>query len=531
MDALECMEGASYFSVLDLRFGYWQIQMDVSDKEKTAFSIGKGLWQFTVMPFGLCNAVATFQRLMEKVLSGLIPHCCVVYVDDILVFGRTKEQSEENLRLVLQRLREAGLTLASDKCKLLQPEVKFLGHVINAEGTAMDPEKIKDVLEWPEPKNVRELRGFLGLTGYYRRFIRNYAGIVEPLNRLLQDSVPFKFQDVQRRAMATLISALTSEPILVRPDLNKDFIVDTDASDIGIGVVLSQLIHGEERVVSFYSKGLSKSEKNYCTTRKELLALVKGVRKFRHYLLGRRFIVRTDHSALQWLRSFKEPEGQVARWLELLQEFDFVVYHRKGQLHQNADSLSRRPCASEGCSKCDRKESKWGVKRLSIDSSWVSHQRSDVDLQMIISKLREFQTRPTRVEMGPMNNELLTLWGQWGSLIVKDGTLYRKWEKYAGDIWQFVVPKCDRDEVLKEAHGGRTTGHLGGERTFRRIQERFYWPGYRRHVDRFCASCRECLRRNPPGKYAVMPLGLRVVGRPFERVAVDVLGPLKVSKR
>ena len=531
MEALECLEEACWFSVLDLRSGYWQIKMSEHDKEKTAFSIGKGLWQFTVMPFGLCNAVATFQRLMEKVLTGLVPKCCVVYVDDILVFGKELSEARDNLKLVLGRLKEAGLTLAGDKCKILQNEVKFLGHVINGDGIAMDPDKIKIVSQWPEPKNVRELRGFLGLTGYYRRFIRDYAEITEPLNRLLESARPFEFRDQQREAMQTLVEALTSEPILIRPDLSKEFIVDADASDIGIGVVLSQRVDGYERVVSYYGKGLTRNERNYCTTRKELLALVKGLKKFRHYLLGKPFVVRTDHSALQWLRNFKEPEGQVARWLEMLQEYDFVVCHRKGKMHQNADALSRRPCMMENCKSCLRKEERWGINRMVIDVRWEINQNRDPVISTVLGKMAEVVERPNMIEMGPMDKELLTLWGEWNSLKIIEGVLYRKVEKKFGDIWQLVIPKENRLDVLKEAHAGRSSGHLGSERTFERIRARFYWPGYRSHVDRFCASCRECLSRNPPGKYAVMPLGLRVVGRPFERVAIDILGPLRISRR
>jgi len=406
---------STWFLTLDLKSGYWQIEMSPEDKEKTAFSIGTGLFQFTVMPFGLCIAVAPFQRLMEKVLGELVPSVCMVYVDDIIVYGSSEHQSRRNLKEVLGRLVKAGLTLSEKKCKFLESEVKFLGHVINGQGTAMDPEKVVTVKEWPELKSVREVRGFLGLATYYRKFVKDFAKIASPLNALLQKDQVFCMGKEQIESKAQLIEALISGPILAQPDISKPFLLDTDASDVGIGVVLSQAIEGNERVIAYYSKGLSKTEKNYCTTRKEMLALVLGVKHFRHYLLGKEFVVRTDHSELQWLRSFKEPEGQVARWLEMLQEYQFSVLHRKGLLHSNADALSRRPCIAEDCKSCLRKEERWEVRQLSVEERWVRDQDDDADLSLFKSRMSVFAEKPSKIEMGTVGTAIGRA-PRWGAL-------------------------------------------------------------------------------------------------------------------
>jgi len=528
-EMLSNLGNARCFTTLDLRSGYWQIEMSPQDKEKTAFSIGTGLWQFTVMPFGLCNAVATFQRLMERVLKGLVPGCCMVYVDDIIVYGSDEMEGKQNLRKVLRCLKEAGLTLAENKCHFLQKEVKFLGHLVSENGTAMDPEKVKAVQDWPDLRCVKDVRSFLGLATYYRKFIKDFAGIAAPLNKLLQKDHPFEMGEAQKRAKERLVDSLVTGPILVQPNLELPFVLDTDASDEGIGCVLSQELGGVEKVIAYFSKSLSKQEKNYCTTRKEMLALVRGIKNFRYYLLGKPFIVRTDHLALKWLTSFKEPEGQVARWLEQLQEYEFEVKHRAGLSHSNADALSRRPCLADNCRNCARKEERWEVRTTNLGSDWGPAQMGDRDISAILEHMLVGTLRPEKVTMGSMSSVTWLLWKQWDRLEVISGVLFRK--QSSGEIGrrQLIVPKKFRLVVIEELHAGRTAGHFGAERTFRALQERFYWPGYRRSVEVFCASCSPCLSRNHPGRASVPPLGLRVVGFPFERVAIDILGPLKVT--
>lgn len=341
----DALTGSKWFCTLDLSSGYWQVAMATEDREKTAFTTGSGgLFHFTVMPFGLVSAPATFERLMERVLAGLPWDVCLAYLDDIIVHAESFEAEKDRLCKVLQRLRNAGLKLSPKKCNLFQQSVKFLGHVVSGEGLSTDPEKTRAVAEWPVPSKVTELRSFLGLCSYYRRFVKDFAEIARPLHRLTEKTKDFAWTQECDDAFNRLKTALTTAPVLKYPSTTDPFILDTDASNFGLGAVLSQVQDGEERVVAYYSTTLSKPERNYCVTRKELLAVVKAVKRFHHYLYGRQFLVRTDHGALRWLMKFKNPEGQLARWLEYLGTYDLRIEHRSGNKHTNADALSRRPC-------------------------------------------------------------------------------------------------------------------------------------------------------------------------------------------
>ena len=357
-DTLDALSGSCWYSVTDMRSGYWQCGLEESDREKTAFSIpGSGLWQFRVLCFGLCGAPATFERLVERVLSGLTWKICMVYLDDIIVFSKSFEEHLQNLREVCSRLKTANLKLHPSKCSLFQKEVEFLGHKISEKGVSTDDRKIEAVKNWPTPKNVKDVRSYLGLCSYYRRYVQNFASIAKPLHELTEKGRKFVWTDKCQEAFDTLKHHLTSSPILGYPKDDSVFILDTDASNVGMGAVLSQNQDGVERVISYFSKTFSKSERNYCVTRKELLAIVNAVKNFHHYLYGRPFLVRSDHGSLRWLMNFKNPEGQLARWLETLSAYDYTIVHRPGRVHCNADSLSRRPCP-DTCSHCKKIENK-----------------------------------------------------------------------------------------------------------------------------------------------------------------------------
>ncbi|GBM51458.1 Retrovirus-related Pol polyprotein from transposon 297 [Araneus ventricosus] len=292
-DTLDALNGSQWFTTLDLKSGYWQVEIQPEDKEKTAFTTGQGLWQFKVMPFGLCNAPATFERLMETVLRGLTSEACLVYLDDIIIVGRTFQEHLNNI----------------------------------PDGVKTDPEKTKAVVDWP--KIVHDLRSFLGLCTYYRRFVRNFSAIARPLHKLTDSRPNFNWTEECEKSFNSLKQALITSPVLTYPRTDKEFILDTDASNEGIGAVLSQKIGNEECVIAYFSKSLGKPERN-CVTRKELLAIVKSIEHFHYYLYGRKFLLRTDHASLRWLLNFREPEGQIARWIQRLQEYDFEIQHRKG---------------------------------------------------------------------------------------------------------------------------------------------------------------------------------------------------------
>ena len=296
------------------------------------------------MPFGLTNAPATFQRLMERVLAGLNWQICLVYIDDIIVFSQTVEEHISQLQTVFNRLKSAGLRLKPKKCHLFRRKVKYLGHVVSEDGIQTDPDKTEAIRNWEQPTTVSNIRAFLGLCSYYRKFVPNFATLAKPLIKMTEKSSKFEWGPEQQESWMKLKQKLTTAPVLVYPDPEATFVLDTDASDQGIGAVLSQVTDGQEQVVAYGSRVLTKQERKYCVTRRELLAVVYFMKYFRHYLVGKRFLLRTDHASLRWLRTFKEPQGQVARWLETLEEYDFELIHRPGSQHTNADALSRGPC-------------------------------------------------------------------------------------------------------------------------------------------------------------------------------------------
>ena len=344
-ECLDSLSGAKYFTSMDLSSGYWQVGLDEDAKDKTSFyGATGGLWRFTVMPFGLCNAPATFERLMEKVLHELQWQICLCYLDDILVFSKTAEEHMDRLKTIFDRLRNAKLKLKPKKCHFFQRKISFLGHVVSGEGIATDPGKIAKVMKCPSPKNVHEVRSVVGFMSYYRKFIPKFSEIAKPLIKLTEKNVPFKWEEQQESAFQTLKEALSRAPVLAYPTETDEFILDTDASDVGMGGVLSQIQDGKEVVISYGSKAFSKTERNYCITRRELKSVVQFTDQFRHFLLGRKFRVRTDNNAVKFMRNMKQqPTGQVSRWLEQLQVFDFDTEHRPGTQHGNADGLSRKP--------------------------------------------------------------------------------------------------------------------------------------------------------------------------------------------
>ncbi|GFW79112.1 retrovirus-related Pol polyprotein from transposon 412 [Trichonephila clavipes] len=515
-DTLDTLSGHKWFSTLDLMSGYWQVEIHPEDREKTAFTSGQGLWQFKVMPFGLCNAPATFERLMETVLKGLTFEACLIYLDDVIIGGRTFEEHLQNIRKVLSKLSDANLKLNPSKCKFFQKEVNYLGHIISAEGVRTDPEKVSAVKNWKRPENLRELRSFLGLCTYYRN------GQKECEDSFLQ-----------------LKEALTSSPILIYPQPDKPFILDTDASNESVGAVLSQEIDGQERVVAYWSKCLSKPERNYCVTRKELLAIVKAIEHFHHYLYGQKFLLRTDHASLTWLMNFRNTEGQVARWIQRLNEYYFDIRHRKGSSHGNADALSRRPCP-ENCRHCSRVETKYDYAIRQITTStatppdpWSDEkvredQMADPDIKPLIEFMESSSNKPSWQDISAYSPTTKQYWALWNSLHLRNGVLYRKFESEDGKTfrWQLVLPRSRIPEVLKELHGSPTGGHFGVMKPLHRVRERFFWGKVRADVEQWCKSCDACAARKGPKIRSRGKLHRYNVGAPFERIAFDILGPL-----
>ncbi|GFV48617.1 retrovirus-related Pol polyprotein from transposon 297 [Trichonephila clavipes] len=327
-DTLDCLKGTKFFSSMDLRSGYWQIEIDEADREKTTFITPEGLYEFKVMPFGLCNAPATFERMMDNLLRHFKWTMCLCYLDDIIVFSETFEDHLIRLRLVLKCLQEAGLKLNSKKCLFAAQDVKILGHLVSSNGVRPDPDKIKAVRHFPTPKNIHDIRSFLGLCSYFRRFIKGFCYLAEPLQSLLKSGVEFHWGPEEVEAFSSLKKALTSDPVLGMYDERASAEIHTDASGYGIGAVLVQIQNNVEKVIAYASRTLTKAEKNYSTTERECLAIVWATNKFRPYIFGKHFTVVTDHHSLCWLMNLKDPSGRLARWALRLQEHDFDVKYK-----------------------------------------------------------------------------------------------------------------------------------------------------------------------------------------------------------
>ena len=555
-DCLDALATGRYFSAFDLRSGYFQVLMDEADKEKTSFVTRSGLYQFKVMPFGVTNGPATFQRLMDMTLAGLNYQICLVYLDDIILMSRTVDEHLERLKLILDRLRTAGLKLKPSKCNLLQKSISFLGHIVSENGIAADPVKVQAVAEWPRPTNVTEVRSFLGLCSYYRRFVQGFAAIAGPLHALTGKNAKFVWTIGCQDAFVTLKQRLIETPILAMPQDHGTYYLDTDASDDSIGAVLSQEQDGEERVIAYASRLLTKPERNYCVTRRELLAVVYFCKQFRNYLLGRRFTVRTDHSALRWLRNIPEPVGQQARWLTTMEEFDFEIEHRAGRKHGNADSMSRRPCRQcdvdgEFSHSVQRTQLKSILKVQATDTATDTETESESDPEppLDFSGIEaEYQTDPqlstfyTLFEYGKpqipwddvvgLDSVTKSLWTQWDRFKKMNGKLYRKWYSNDGETmeWQLIPPQPRRKDILRLAHTGMTGGHMGIKKTMAQVQRRAYWPGWQRDVRLFCRQCHECTTYHRGAPQRQGPLQAFPVGEPMERLAIDLTGPHPPSR-
>jgi hypothetical protein len=342
-DILDKLGRARYFTALDCASGYLQVPIAEGDRHKTAFSTANGHYEFKRMPFGLKSAPSTFQRMMNNVLSELIGDRCLVYMDDILIIGETLKEHNTKLRAVFQKLREFNLKIEPDKCEFLKEELNYLGHIVTPEGVIPDGNKIKAVVEFPTPKTQKDIRSFLGLAGYYRKFIVDFSAIARPLTDLLKKENEWKWLEQEQASFDLLKFKLTNTPLLQYPDFNKPFILTTDASGYAIGAILSQGKLGQDKPIAYASRTLNKAELNYATVEKELLAIVWSCKHFRPYLLGRKFQIVTDHKGLIWIFNVKDPSSRLMRWKLLLEEYDYEIQYRAGVRNCNADSLSRYP--------------------------------------------------------------------------------------------------------------------------------------------------------------------------------------------
>lgn len=578
-EALDSLSGSKWFSVLDLHSGYYQIPMAEEDKEKTAFICPLSFFQFERMPQGITGAPATFQRLMEKTVGDMNLLQVLVYLDDLIVFGKSLEEHEERLIKVLDRLGEAGLKLSLDKCQFCLPQVKYLGHIVSAEGVSPDPQKIEAVTTWPQPHDLKSLRSFLGFCGYYRRFIANYAAIMRPLTELtkgyaptqkskkkspdlnksyLKESEPFgeRWDDCCKQAFHQIIHCLTHAPVLAFADPTKPYELHVDASFKGLGAVLYQLQEGELRPVAFASRKLSQSEKRYPIHQLEFLSLKWAVvDRFHDYLYGARFSVRTDNNPLTYVLSTAKLNAVGHRWLAALSTYDFDVLYRPGKHNIDADVLSRnfvdgtewetipeaavksicrRLQVSENPECSTRCVDQTGASPECIPDIYAFPLRMELQSLEHVSKADLVQAQKDDSVIGPAvqavtlnqwsgtSPELLLLKREKDKLtILKDGLLYRITKCHSGgEIHQLVLPKIFHDVVLRSVHND--SGHLGIERTLDLLRQRFYWPRMSQDIEQHIKRCGECITRKTPAQKSA-PLHQISSSGPLDLVCIDFL--------
>uniref|UniRef100_A0A5S6QV55 RNA-directed DNA polymerase n=1 Tax=Trichuris muris TaxID=70415 RepID=A0A5S6QV55_TRIMR len=503
-DVFDRITDAKIFSTLDMQSGFWQIPVSPQDMDKTAFSPGPGmgLYQFKRMPFGLTGAPSTFQRMMDTILNGL--DFVAVYLDDIIIFSPDHRTHALHLQAVLQKLADAGLTLRGSKCRIGVTAVQYLGHVFSANGIAPNPSKVAVIESWPVPSDKKALKRFLGLTSYYRRFVAGYATISEPLYNLLREGTTFQWTNTCQIAFDDLKKRLTTAPFLTPPNFHRPFELMTDASDTGLGAVLEQ----QGRVVAFASRSLKRSERNYSAIEKECLGIVFALKSFRHYLLGRPFTIFTDHAPLQWLAAQKM-EGRLARWALAIQEYDYVIKYRPGHINANADALSRieDTCAATSV-----------TSEISMETLRLEQQR-DPMLRAIKEALDGNIPLTSRSGIPRRLRQVRR------QLNVADGIVVRTLQpRYAREtIRVVVVPSRLRHHFLRAAHNVRAAGHLGVSKTLAKLAAMAYWPGMSKDVENYCKSCTDCQRTKLPLTPPVPLQPSSPVGRPWERIGVDVL--------
>lgn len=509
-ETLEALSGATVFTSLDLAAGYWQIPIAEEDRPKTAFVAQSGLYEYNVLPFGLSNGPATFQRTMDIVLSGLNFDSCLVYIDDIIVFSRDLEKHFERLTAIFQRLRGAGLHLKFSKCSFAQAELEFLGHKISSSGIHVTDDKVRAVKELPVPTNLEEVRRFLGMAGYYRRFIEKFSQKALPLTNLTKKDIRFVWAPDCQTAFERLKSELMSAPILAFPDFTLPFILYADASKMGLGATLSQVQEDKERVIAYASRTTNKHERNYSITELECLGVVWATKEFRPYLHGRPFTIVTDHQALTWMHSQKEPQGRVGRWVIKMMEFDYTVKYKPGKEHSNVDTLSRAPIGTVAV-----------AEREVEVADFAADQRADPWLGAMIRYL-ENQELPETAEETKTVVKL-------APFFVIDGT--RLWHvpnirrREANDRL-LCIPANRREDILYDLHNDILGGHLGEAKTLEKVRCRYWWPHMWRDVKRWVSTCASCEGRKAPRMKVPGQLQpIRVTER-WDTVGVDFVGPL-----
>ncbi|KAJ9542547.1 hypothetical protein OSB04_029053 [Centaurea solstitialis] len=482
-DLFDQLQGAKYFSKIDLRSGYHQLKVREEDIPKTAFQTRYGHYEFLVMSFVLTNAPAAFMDLMNRVCKPYLDEFVIVFIDDILIYSKTAEEHGEHLRKVLEMLKREQLYAKFSKCEFWLKEVQFLGHIVTQEGIKVDPAKIEAIKDWESPKSPSEVRSFLGLAGYYRRFIEHFSAIATPLTALTKKDVKFEWTSTCERAFNNLKGKLTSAPILTLPNGTDGFVVYCDASKLGLGCVLMQ----DRKVIAYASRKLKVHELNYPTHDMELAAVVFALKIWRHYLYGVKCQIYTDHKSLQYLLNQKELNMRQRRWIELLSDYDCEILYHPGKGNVVADALSRKG----GKVKPGIVDSRMGIVAYRI--SLVPDLKSEV---------RECQEKALKEE----NLKSERLVGFVDTLVSDAEGL----KCFGNRIW---IPKLGdlRKKILVEAHKSKYSVHPGTNKMYHGLMQSYWWPGMKKDIAYFVERCVTCLQvkiehQRPYGKLQQLPI-------------------------
>ncbi|GAQ89856.1 putative retrotransposon protein [Klebsormidium nitens] len=509
-DLIDQLHGAKFFSKIDLRSGYWQIPIHSDDVSKTAFRTRYGHFEWLVLPFGLTNAPAAFMDLMQSVFRDLLDRGVVNFLDDILIYSDSAEEHERLLWEVFTRLRKHTLFAKESKCELWRTEVTFLGHVINADGVSMEACKVAAVTAWPQPQDPGDIRSFLGLAGFYRRFVRDFSRIATPLTDLLVKGAKFEWTETHNHAFHSFKFQLTHAPILrpFHPDL--PCTLDIDASDFAVGGVLLQGTNGTNlQPVAFESKRLNRAERNYSARDREQLALVHATHKWRHYLLGRPVTVRTDHRPLFFPLKLEYMRSRHHRWEEQLAQFNLNLTYREGRLNIVPDALSQRP---------DHKpEPPTNQLVLAAVSSLIPDRAFLTDVRLATTADPYAQMAVSRMILADI---------AFASFSLDDGLLYN-----SGCLYIPPVPEL-RTRVLRTNHDCNVSAHLGMDKTEELTNRTFYWPDLQADVRRYIRSCDACQRNKPSNR---RPGGLLqpipIPQERLEQITMDLIAGLPKTTR
>jgi len=516
-DILNSLGKNKYFSSLDLFSGYWQIGVKEEHKEITAFITNEGLFEFNVLPFGLCNAPATFQSIADKIFQDLKWKEMMLYLDDLVIFSNTFEEHLIRLRHVFKRLRNANLTLKTTKCKFAESKINLLGYTVSEDGVRTDVNKIRAIKEFPRPTNITRVQSFLGLCNFYRKFVNNFATIARPLHEITKKN-SFKWKNEQETAFTELKTALINAPVLAHfnPDLGTELRVD--ASRHGLGGILLQEYDSQKHPIAYVSRSLTKAEKNYTISELEALAVVWSLGYLRHFIYGRPVKIITDHCALCYLKACKDPNGKLARWAIKLAEYDYQIYHKSGALHKDVDCLSRNPVLQPTTQdELDAVE----IPTYLIDSSeFDTEQQKDNNLRNLMKAIRDPDDSSVSAATRAKSKNFTLI----------DDVLHRKNFSGNGLDNLLVIPKHLIQEILFSNHNEPLSGHLGVAKTYHRIANRYYWDSLRKDVEKYVRGCPDCQSRKGPTNSK--PQGLLQpirVGQPFDKIGIDLLGPFRSS--